>query len=240
MDSETAFLSDVTPFLLIPGLNCDARVYSQVVPALWQFGPVMIANHTQADTVSEIVRQILADAPPKFALAGFSMGGYLCFELLRQARDRVIKLALIDTNAGSDTPEVIETRRRRIDLAEGGKFSLVIQQSFPAMVHPDNVEDGDLYATFRTMAEANGPAAHVRQQRAIIGRPDSRPDLALIDVPTMVIVGEGDQFTPPAVSAEIQAGIAGSTMSVIPRAGHLALLEQPQLVSAALKAWAQT
>jgi len=229
----------MTPFLLIPGLNCDARVYSRVMPALWQLGPVTIANHTTADNVAEIVRQILADAPPRFALVGFSMGGYLCFEILRQARERVLRLALIGTTARKDTPDVIETRERRIALAEGGKFGLVIQQTFPSMVHRDNADDGDLYATFRTMAEANGPVVHTRQQRAIIARPDSRPELGGIDVPTAVIVVEGDHFPPPEVSAGMHAAIRGGTLSVIPRAGHLALLEQPQLVSTALRAWAQ-
>jgi len=228
----------MTPFLLIPGLNCDARVYAPVTPALWQFGPVTMANHLEGVGVAGIAQTILASAPPKFALAGFSFGGYLAFEILRQAPDRVLKLALIDTSARQDSPEVTETRQRRVALAQGGKFGPVIEQSFPASVHPDNVGESRLYSLHRTMSEANGPEAYARHQQAIIGRPDSRPLLGSITVPTIVVVGEGDQITPPDLAREMHAGIKGSSLTVIPRAGHLALLEQPTLVSAALKAWA--
>jgi pimeloyl-ACP methyl ester carboxylesterase len=228
----------MTPFLLVPGLNCDARVYGPVTPALWQYGPVTIANHLSGDGVAEIARVILAAAPPRFALAGFSFGGYLAFEILRQARERVLKLALIDTSARQDTPELTETRQRRIALAQSGKFGPVIEQSFPASVHPDNVGESRLYSLHRTMSEANGPDVYVRHQEAIIGRPDSRPLLASIGGPTVVVVGEGDQITPPDAAREMQAGISGSSLAVIPRAGHLALLEQPELVAAALKSWA--
>ena len=228
----------MTPFLLIPGLNCDARVYAPVTPALWQFGPVTIANHLQGDGLVEIAGAILAVAPPRFALAGFSFGGYLAFEILRQAPDRVLKLALIDTSARQDSPEVTETRHRRIGLAQGGKFGPVIEQSFPASVHPDNVSESRLYSLHRTMSEANGAEAYVRHQQAIIERPDSRSLLGSIAMPTIVVVGEGDQITPPDLAREMHAGISGSSLSVIPRAGHLALLEQPELVSTALKVWA--
>lgn len=226
------------PFLLIPGLNCDARVYAHAAAALWPFGSVTIANHTAGTSMAEIAAAILKEAPPKFALGGFSMGGYVVFELLRQAPERVLKLALIDTSARPDTPEQSETRRRRMETARGGKFGLVIDQSFPASVHPDNVSTSGLYSIHRAMSEANGPEIYARQQQAIIDRPDSRPGLAAIKVPTIVIVGEGDQITPLDGAQEMHDAIKGSSLVVIPRAGHLALLEQPELVNAALKEWA--
>ncbi|MEO8758510.1 MAG: alpha/beta fold hydrolase [Devosia sp.] len=228
----------MTPFLLIPGLNCDARVYGPASTVLWQTGPVTIASPLEGEGIAAIARKILADAPPRFALAGFSFGGYLAFEIVRQAPERVLKLALLDTTARPDTAEASETRRRRIEHAQAGKFSVVIEQSFPASVHPDNTIDSRLYSIHRAMAGANGPEAYVRHQEAIIGRPDSRPTLANIDVPTLVLVGEGDQITPPDAAREMHEGIAGSTLAIIPRAGHLALLEQPDLVNAALKIWA--
>jgi len=227
------------PFLLIPGLNCDARVYAQASTVLWQFGPVTIANHLAGEGLAEIARGILADAPPTFALGGFSMGGYLVFEVLRQAPERVRRLALIDTTARPDTPEATENRRRRIEQAQAGKFGLVIEQSFPASVHPDNAGDSRLYSIHRAMAGASGAEAYVRHQQAIIARPDSRPMLPGIRVPTLVVVGEGDQITPLDGAREMHEGIAGSTLAVIPRAGHLALLEQPELVNRALAAWAE-
>jgi pimeloyl-ACP methyl ester carboxylesterase len=226
------------PFLLIPGLNCDARVYGQAAAALWPFGPVTIANHATGESMAEIAAAILKDAPPKFALGGFSMGGYVVFEVLRQAPERVLKLALIDTSARPDTAEQSENRRRRIEAARGGKFGPVIDQSFPASVHPDNASNSGLYSIHRAMSEACGPEVYARQQQAIIDRPDSRPDLAAIKVPTTIIIGEGDQIIPLDAARELHEAIAGSRLAVIPRAGHLALLEQPELVNAALKEWA--
>lgn len=226
------------PFLLVPGLNCDARVYAGVANALWPFGPVTVANHAAGDTVAAIAKAILADGPPKFALIGFSMGGYIAFEILRQAPERVEKLGLLDTTARPDSEESTANRRRLIALAQKGKFVEAIEQTFPKSVHPDNSDNSDLYAVHRGMAEANGPAIFERQQEAIISRPDSRPLLASIKVPTVIVVGEGDQITPPEAAKEMHAGIVGSKLVIVPRAGHLALLEQPETVHAALKEWA--
>lgn len=228
----------MTPFLLVPGLNCDARVYSGVAQALWPFGPITVANHASGNRVETIAAAILADAPPKFALIGFSMGGYVAFEILRQAPDRVLKLGLLDTSARPDSEESTANRRRLIALAQKGKFVEAIEQTFPKSVHPENESNSDLYAVHRGMAEANGPVLFEQQQEAIIHRPDSRPLLAGITVPTAIIVGEGDQVTPPEVAEEMHAAIAGSKLLVVPRAGHLALLEQPEQVNAALKQWA--
>jgi len=228
----------MVPFLLVPGLNCDARVYSHAATALWPLGPVTVANHLAGEGVAAIARNILGEAPPRFALAGFSMGGYISLEIMRQAPGRVLKLALLDTNARPDSAELTENRRRRIALTRGGKFGLVVEQSFAASVHSDHVDDSDLYAIHRTMADANGPEVYVRHQKAIIARPDSRPGLGAIEVPTLIVVGEGDEITPPDMAEEMHGLIAGSTLVTIPRAGHMALLEQPDLMNAALRQWA--
>jgi len=228
----------MTPFLLVPGLNCDARVYAGVAQALWPLGPVTIANHAAGASMEAIAKAILADAPPKFALIGFSMGGYIAFEILRQAPDRVVKLGLLDTSARPDTEESTTNRRRMIALAQKGRFIDAIEQTFPKSLHAENADNSDLYALHRGMAEANGPAIYEQQQEAIIARPDSRPLLASIKVPTLIVVGEGDQITPPEVAKEMHAGIPGSELLIVPRAGHLALLEQPESVHAALKGWA--
>jgi pimeloyl-ACP methyl ester carboxylesterase len=228
----------MTPFLLIPGLNCDARVFAGLSMALWPYGTVTIANHQTGTSLTEIAADILAAAPPRFALGGFSMGGYLAFEILRQAPERVLKLALLDTSARPDTEEAVANRRRLVALALKGKFREAIEQSFPRAVHPGHVSDGDLYAIHRAMSEVNGPEIYARQQQAIIERPDSRPLLESIAVPTLIVVGEGDQITPPDMAREMQAGIAGSRLLEVPEAGHLAVLEQPQTVHAAFRDWA--
>ena len=228
----------MTPFLLVPGLNCDARVYAGVAHALWPFGPVTIANHQTGATIEAIAEAILADAPPQFALIGFSMGGYIAFDIVRQAPERVLKLGLLDTTARPDTEESTTNRRRMIALAQKGKFIDAVNQTFPKSVHAENAENSDLYAIHRGMAEANGPKIYEQQQEAIIARPDSRPTLATIKIPTLVMVGEGDQITPPDAAREMHEGIAGSKLVVVPRGGHLALLENPGPVHAALREWA--
>ena len=228
----------MTPFLLVPGLNCDARGYSAATTALWPLGSVMIANQLEGEGMAAMAAAILAVAPPTFALAGFSMGGYIAFEILRQAPDRVTRLALLDTNAQPDSAEAAEVRRRRIEQTRAGKFRLVVEQSFLGTLHPDNADDSRLYSIHRGMSDAAGPEAYVRHQQAIIDRPDSRPTLAGIRFPTLVLVGEADAISTPAMAEEMHKGIAGSTLKVIPRAGHMALLEQPELVNTALKAWA--
>jgi pimeloyl-ACP methyl ester carboxylesterase len=166
------------------------------------------------------------------------MGGYIAFETLRQAPERVLKLGLLDTSARPDTEESTTNRRRMIALAQKGRFIDAIEQTFPRSVHTENADNSDLYALHRGMAEANGPVIYEQQQEAIIHRPDSRRLLPGIKVPTLIVVGEGDQITPPEAAKEMHAGIAGSKLVIVPRAGHLALLEQPAPVHAALKDWA--
>ena len=228
----------MTPFLLVPGLNCDARVYREAVETLWRFGPVTVANHLEGEGLPAIAANILRQAPPSFALAGFSMGGYLAFEMLRQAPERVAKLALIDTNARADSPEATEQRRRRIESVRGGKFGLVVQQSFAGIVHPAHLENDALFAAHKAMSENCGPEAYVRHQLAIIARPDFRGDLQQIGVPTAIIVGDADTISPVEAAREMAGNIPRSHLVIVREAGHLAPLEQPAAVNAALADWA--
>ena len=115
-------MSEPLPTLLLPGLLASARLYAAQIPVLWQFGPVMVADHRRDDSMGGIARRILEQAPPRFALLGLSMGGYIAFELLRQARARVARLALLDTTARPDSPEQGARRRTLIELARGGRF----------------------------------------------------------------------------------------------------------------------
>lgn len=228
------------PFLLIPGLNCSARVYDKQIPALWPFGPVTIANHTGGgNDMASIAKAILADAPPRFALAGFSMGGYIAFEILRQAPERVAKLALIDTSARPDAPAQTERRRAQIALTREGRFAEIPTQQFEMLVDASHIEDKALFAMQARMAAEVGPEAFIRHQEAIISRPDSRGDLGAITCPTLVIVGESDVITVPEAAREMAEGIKGSTLVTIAKAGHLALAEQPEAVNAALVEWAR-
>lgn len=227
------------PILLVPGLACSPRLFAEQIPALWRLGPVMIADHTRGETVAEVASQILANAPPRFALIGMSMGGYIAFEILRQARDRVSKLGLIDTSARADEPEATEQREAQIRIAEGGKFAAVIEAQFARTVHPSHRENERLKAVVRAMAEDVGPEVFIRQQKAIIARPDSRPSLAAIRCPTLVIVGEADEITPPERAIEMSEMIKGARLVTLKNCGHLTTHEDPQGVNRSLAALLQ-
>jgi pimeloyl-ACP methyl ester carboxylesterase len=230
-------MPDLFPTMLIPGLTCSARLYAEQIPALWRFGPVTVADHTRDDSMAAIARRILAGAPPRFALAGLSMGGYIAFEIMRQAPDRVAKLALLDTGARAEAPEQTERRKVVIALAKSGRYAEVPEIAFPLYVHRNRHHDAALKETVRMMAAETGVDAFLRQQQAIITRPDSRPGLGAIKCPTLVLVGDGDEATPPELAREIAGAIGGARLAMIADCGHLSTLEQPQKVTAALVDW---
>jgi pimeloyl-ACP methyl ester carboxylesterase len=228
------------PILLVPGLVSSPRIFAPVAPALWQMGPVMVANHIRDDSMAAIAMRILAEAPPRFALAGLSMGGYIAFEILRQAPERVARVALLDTAARADTPEASAARRLQMDLAVGGRFTEVIDALFARVVHPSRREDAGLHELVRLMGSEVGVDGYLRQQTANITRSDSRATLSAIRCPTLVLVGDSDELTPPERAAEIADGIPGARLVVVPDCGHLSTLERPQAVSDALRAWLQS
>lgn len=222
--------------VLVPGLLCSARLYAEQVPALWRLGSFSIADHRRDADLPGIARRLLAAAPPRFALVGLSMGGYIAFEVLRQAPERVQRLVLLDTTARGETPEQTRNRRVLIDLAQGGRFAQVPDHLFPLYVHRQRHSDAGLRQLLGAMAEETGAEAFVRQETAILHRPDSRLGLSAIRCPTTVIVGEGDELTPPEMAREIASGIPGAELIEIADCGHLATLERPAEVTAALLA----
>ena len=229
--------SDSLPIVLVPGLNCSARLYSEQVPALWPFGPVTVADQARDDSMAGIAQRILAAAPPRFALAGLSMGGYIAFEIMRQAAGRVARLALLDTAARPETAEQTKARLPRIALAQSGRFAEETDLQFPRLVHRSRHGDAALKNLVRAMADETGADAFLRQMHAVMARPDSRPGLSAIACPTLVLVGDGDELTPPPLSQEIAAAIPGARLVVIPECGHLSTLERPEAVNAALVEW---
>jgi pimeloyl-ACP methyl ester carboxylesterase len=232
-------MTDPLPIVLVPGLLTSPRLFSEQLPALWHHGPVTIADTTRDTTIAAIASRILAHAPPRFALAGLSMGGYISFELARQAPGRIDRLALLDTSARPDTPELTQRRQAQIALARGGRFAEVADQQFPLLLHPSRQGDPAARELVRLMAAETGAEAFIRQQQAIIGRVDSRPGLGAIGCPTLVLVGDGDQLTPPELSAEIAGNIPGARLVVVACAGHLTPLDQPEEVTKALVEWLQ-
>ncbi len=225
------------PLLLLPGLLCDARLWRDQAEALADIASVTVADTTEDDSVDAMADRALAAMPGRFALAGLSMGGYVAFALLRRAPERVRRLCLFDTSARPDTAEQSRRRRGLIALARRGRFRGVTPRLLPQLLHPDRLSDATLAGEVTAMAERVGKEAFLRQQTAILHRPDSRPDLPGIRVPTLVGVGDGDVLTPPDHAAEIAAGIPGAELRVFPHCGHLAPMERPEEVSALMRNW---
>lgn len=229
--------AEALPLVLVPGMLTSARLFAAQLPALWQYGPVTVADNTQGETIGEVAAGVLATAPPRFALAGLSMGGYISLEIMRQAPGRVARLALLDTSARPDTPAQTERRLGQIERAQAGRFGEIPDEQWPLMAGPGSREKKELREIFWLMCEETGPEAFIRQQRAIISRPDSRPGLAAIGCPVLVLTGADDALTPPDLAAELAAGIPGARQIIIPGSGHLSTLEQPGPVTSALTEW---
>ncbi len=165
-------MSDAVPILLVPGLACSPRLFVPQLSGLWQFGPVTIADTRRGSSMGEIAGRILGVAPPVFALAGLSMGGYIAFEIMRLAPERVRRLALLDTAARADRPEQTERRNVQIAMARDGRFAEIPDLLFPAMVHADHQQDAGLRQTFGQMCHETGADAFIQQQEAIKARPE--------------------------------------------------------------------
>lgn len=227
-----------TPMVLVPGLLCDASLWQPQVAGLDDIADAWIADHTRSASMAGIAADILADAPfDRFALAGLSMGGYIAFEIWRQAPERVLRLGLFDTSARSDTPSQAERRLGLIDMAARGRFIGVAAVLLPLLVHADRLSDAVLLATVKTMARKTGSDGFIRQQRAIMSRADSVADLPRIECPTLILCGRDDALTPPDRHEEMANGIPGARLHIVERCGHLSTLEQPDIVSRAMREW---
>jgi pimeloyl-ACP methyl ester carboxylesterase len=223
--------------VLVPGLLCTRELYAPQIAGLRDLADIVIADHTTAPSIHDIAARILEGAPKQFALCGLSMGGYIAFEIMRQAPDRVTRLALLDTNATADPPDRAAYRRGLVEEARQSGLGAVMEKLVPLFLNARHQTDERLVAIARRMAADTGVEAFARQQEAIITRPDSRPTLPAIRCPTLVLVGRDDVLTPVAAHEVIAAGIAGSRLEILEDSGHLATLEQPERVTAALRGW---
>lgn len=223
--------------ILLPGMLCNADLWREQIARFSGDVEIGVPDLTQDDTIAAMAARVLEAAPDRFALAGLSMGGYVAFEILRQAPERVERLALVDTSPRADTAETSARRKSLISLAETGRFKGVTSRLMPNFVHPDRLNDAELTKVVIAMAEKTGREGYIRQQTAIIGREDSRRLLTRIHAPTLVLCGADDQVTPPDLSREMATDIANSRLVVVERCGHLAPLEKPEEVNAAFARW---
>jgi len=223
--------------LLLPGLLCDARLFQSQMESLADIAQPVVGDLTIADTISELAADVLAHAPQKFALAGLSMGGYVALEIMRQAPERVLGLALLDTSARADTIEATASRHKLMEQAEVN-FQIVLDTLMPKLVHPSRMKYNSMVDTVYSMGHRIGKDAFMRQQRAIMGRVDSRPHLSKIaDCPTLVLCGRDDVLTPVDVHEEMAAAIAGAKLVIVDECAHLSTMGQPEKVGQAMREW---
>ncbi len=223
--------------ILLPGMPLDAAMWEHQTRHLADIADVSVADLTGHDRVEALARAVLDAAPPRFALAGLSMGGYVALAILRRAPERVVKLALLDTNARADTPEQSANRRAAVELARSGRMGAVMAASLPKLIHPGRMGDRDLVESLYAQAERVGAEAYARMQEAIIHRPDGSPFLPAISCPTLVLCGRQDALSGPEIHAEMADAIPGARLAMIEDCGHIPTMERPQAATALLRDW---
>ncbi len=232
--------AEKTQLILIPGMLCTDILWGHQCDTLIDIADIMVAEVVQHDSIEAMAKHVLANAPPRFALAGLSMGGYVAQEIMRRAPQRVSALALIDTAARADTEE---QHARRAELIGQVKriaptaFSGVTRRLLPLLIHPDRQSEDILVNAIKKMAQSVGRDAYVLQQTAIMNRPDGVEDLSAITCPTLIACGREDAITPLKVHEEMADAIPGAKLVAIEECGHLAPLERPYAVSALLRYW---
>ena len=205
--------------------------------AAWADRDVRHADHTRDETIAGMADRLLAAAPPRFVLVAHAMGGFVAMEVMRRAPERVARLALVATLASADGPAQTARRQGYIDLVAAGRFDRVIEERIPMLFPPDRRDDAALLGVARRMAADTGAQTFLRQQRAIMGRIDSRPSLARITAPTLLVRGTGDGITTAEQQAEMLAAMPQARLETLPGVGHLPMLEAPAATTAILTRW---
>lgn len=217
--------------ILIPGLLCNHDLWLDQVDEFEQDYGLVLFDHTLHDNLPDMVSAFLEDAPDSFNLAGLSMGGYIAFEMMRQAGGRVEKLILLDTNARADRPPQVEMREALIKRADTEDIRIIAKELTEYLIHADRMNEEELCNRILDMASNVGAHVFQRQQRALITRPDSRGFLPDIACPTLIICGGQDILTPPKVHQEMTDLIPGAIFHQIAHCGHLSTMERPEVVN---------
>ena len=229
--------ADRPSLVLVPGLVCDDDLYTPQRGALGELADVVVPDIRPAESIEQMARAVLQAAPDRFALAGLSLGGYVVLEVLRQARARVTRVALLDTSARPESPEQTVRRRALLETVDERGLDVGLEALWPSEVAPSRVDDAVLRERFLAMGRRSGREVLVRQVRAIIARADSRPDLAVLDLPLLVLCGRQDAITPLDGHEEIAELAPRSRLVVLDDCGHLSTWEQPDAVTGELRRW---
>ena len=225
------------PLVLLPGMMCDGRLFLPQIASMPFDRAVMVMPMIGANTMSSLAESILANAPPRFALAGLSMGGIVAMEIIRQAPKRITKLALLDTNPLPDPPEKAQMRMTQVQKALDGRLHEVMRDELKPNYLTNGPNRDRILDLCMKMAEDLGPKVFADQSHAVQHRPDQRETLKNVRVPTLVLCGEDDRLCPPARHQLMHDLIPGSRLGIIPGAGHLPTLEQPEITNRNFERW---
>ncbi len=230
------------PILLLPGLMCDRAVWSDAVAALPRPIPVVVPDYGETDTLGGMAERVLAEAPPRFAVAGHSMGGRVALEVFRRAPERVAGLALLDTNylpraAGEAGAREERERTALLEIARRSGTRAMAETWVKGMVHPSRLGDAGLIGAILDMFARKTADIFAAQIRALLARPDTAALLGAIRCPALVLCGREDSWSPLVRHQEMAAKIAGSELVAVEQCGHMAPMERPREVAAALARW---
>jgi pimeloyl-ACP methyl ester carboxylesterase len=227
--------------VLLPGLACDGELFAPQTAALKARGlDVHVSDvHTRCTSLPEMARTLLAEQGGRLCPVGVSMGGMLALEVQRQAPDRVGAMALLGSTARPDTPELLALRTQACEMFASGRMDEVLRANVPFAFHPANAGDGALVGAYLAMVRRAGPAQLIAQNRAVMARIDSRPLLQHVGCPVLVLCGQADRLTTPEHAEEMAALLPHAELHLLPGAGHMLTMEQPQQVNTLLLAWLQ-
>jgi pimeloyl-ACP methyl ester carboxylesterase len=227
------------PLLLLPGLLCDERIWAPQVAALAEHAPVAVPGYPGARTIRAMAERALERAPPAFSLAGHSMGARVALEIAAIAPERVERLALLDTGVHPPSETEAAKRRALLELGRRDGIDALVDAWLPPMVHPDRRGDAGFMAPLRAMAAAGGVDLYSDQIAALLARPDPRPLLPRLACPVLVGAGREDEWSPPEQNRAIAAAIPNAEFVLFDHCGHMAPVEAPDQVNAALRRWLQ-
>ncbi|SHH41085.1 Pimeloyl-ACP methyl ester carboxylesterase [Cognatiyoonia sediminum] len=226
----------MTPLVFLPGMMCDERLFAHQIDAMSNDRAIHVAAF-DGTHVATIAEEILKSAPPHFALAGLSMGGIVAMEILRQSPERVQAVALLDTNPLAETREVMERRIPQIEMAMNGNLEAVMRDEMKPNYLTEGPHRQSILDLCMDMALSMGPTAFIEQSRALQTRPDQTDTLRAYKSPTLILCGEEDTLCPVHRHTLMHELMPHSTLTILPNAGHLPTLEQPEATTAALQAW---
>ena len=222
---------------LLCGLLCDAEIWSGIAGELQKFGEVRIFDFPNFSSMQAMAEHVLTSIAGNFVVVGHSMGGRVALEIVRRSPERVRAVALFNTGTHPPGPHEPESRQRLLTLAQQHGMSALAREWLPPMMGRSTDLAGPLMKRLTRMVERATPETFAMQIHALLSRPDASPVLSTVRVPTLLLSGTDDTWSPPTQHQKMQELCPAAQLVLIERAGHMAPVEQPEKVAATLQSW---